>query len=295
MPLKHIKAPLKSLKAKVQDRYFQFLTIQQARRVTPKPYIEDIGIELASHCNLHCYSCDHFSQFSKSAYYDLAQFEKDIKRLYEIANGLVGGFTLLGGEPLLNKQCAEYFPIVRRFFPNAKICVITNGKLLPKQSARFWQSARENRIIINPTKYPIHIDWNEIKALCQKEQVELVFYNDEHAEKLSFKTQLDKDGRSDPFESFIHCHRANACTHMHNGRIYPCAVAANIGTFNDAFSQSLQQHPADFIDIHNDDTTYRGILEFLARPIPFCRYCKTKNMIYMPWHASKKTLDEYFD
>lgn len=295
MPLEHIKAPLRSLKRKVQDRYFQFLTIDQARRITPRPYLESIGVELASHCNLHCYSCDHFSQFSKSGYYDLAQFEKDIARLHEISQGFVQNFSLLGGEPLLNKQCAAYFAILRKYFPNSGIHVITNGKLLHKQDAEFWRSARENRVIIKPTKYPIDIDWDVIKAICAREQVELVFYNDENTEKLSFKTQLDKHGQSDPFESFIHCHRANTCTHMHNGRIFPCAVAANIETFNSAFSQSLEQHPTDSIDIHRDDMTYDKILEFLARPIPFCRYCKTKNMIYMPWRTSKKTLNEYYD
>lgn len=172
--------------------------------------------------------------------------------------------------------------------------MITNATLLLKQPDRFFASAREAQVIIQATKYPIKLDWEAIKSKCAKEGVQFVFYNDEKVEKLSFKTQLDKSGKNDPFLSFVHCHRANACTQLHNGRIYPCAVACNIKTFNAAFNQDLQSSSRDFIDLYDSSTTYDGILEFLSRPIPFCRYCKTQEMIYQPWSASKKTLNEYF-
>lgn len=288
-----IQSPIAAVKKRIKARYLS-LSLEQARRITPKPYLDSIGFELASHCNLHCYSCDHFSQLSKAGYYDLGQFERDCKRLYAISQGLVKSFTLFGGEPLLNKQCASYFDILHSIFPASQIYMITNATLLLKQPDRFFASAREAQVIIQATKYPIKLDWEAIKSKCAKEGVQFVFYNDEKVEKLSFKTQLDKSGKNDPFLSFVHCHRANACTQLHNGRIYPCAVACNIKTFNAAFNQDLQSSPRDFIDLYDSSTTYDGILEFLSRPIPFCRYCKTQEMIYQPWSASKKTLNEYF-
>lgn len=289
-----IQSPIAAVKKRIKARYLSFLSLEQARRITPKPYLDSIGFELASHCNLHCYSCDHFSQLSKAGYYDLGQFERDCKRLYAISQGLVKSFTLFGGEPLLNKQCASYFDILHSIFPASQIYMITNATLLLKQPDRFFASAREAQVIIQATKYPIKLDWEAIKSKCAKEGVQFVFYNDEKVEKLSFKTQLDKSGKNDPFLSFVHCHRANACTQLHNGRIYPCAVACNIKAFNAAFNQDLQSSPRDFIDLYDSSTTYDGILEFLSRPIPFCRYCKTQEMIYQPWSASKKTLNEYF-
>lgn len=289
-----IQSPIAAVKKRIKARYLSFLSLEQARRITPKPYLDSIGFELASHCNLHCYSCDHFSQLSKAGYYDLGQFERDCKRLYAISQGLVKSFTLFGGEPLLNKQCASYFDILHSIFPASQIYMITNATLLLKQPDRFFASAREAQVIIQATKYPIKLDWEAIKSKCAKEGVQFVFYNDEKVEKLSFKTQLDKSGKNDPFLSFVHCHRANACTQLHNGRIYPCAVACNIKAFNAAFDQDLQSSPRDFIDLYDSSTTYDGILEFLSRPIPFCRYCKTQEMIYQPWSASKKTLNEYF-
>lgn len=289
-----IQSPIAAVKKRIKARYLSFLSLEQARRITPKPYLDSIGFELASHCNLHCYSCDHFSQLGKAGYYDLGQFERDCKRLYAISQGLVKSFTLFGGEPLLNKQCASYFDILHSIFPASQIYMITNATLLLKQPDRFFASAREAQVIIQATKYPIKLDWEAIKSKCAKEGVQFVFYNDEKVEKLSFKTQLDKSGKNDPFLSFVHCHRANACTQLHNGRIYPCAVACNIKTFNAAFNQDLQSSPRDFISLYDSSTTYDGILEFLSRPIPFCRYCKTQEMIYQPWSASKKTLNEYF-
>lgn len=92
-----IQSPIAAVKKRIKARYLSFLSLEQARRITPKPYLDSIGFELASHCNLHCYSCDHFSQLSKAGYYDLGQFERDCKRLYAISQGLVKSFTLFGG------------------------------------------------------------------------------------------------------------------------------------------------------------------------------------------------------
>ncbi len=286
---------LSKIKTRVKKKYFDhYLTIDQAKRVTPQAFLENIGVHLAHHCNLHCYSCDNFSQLSKPGYYDIEIFERDLERLRSITNGMIREFYLLGGEPLLNKQCASYFNIVRKYFHNTEIHMITNAILLPKQNQHFWDSARTNKVHIRPTKYPIEIDWEAIKNRCKEENVALEFFNDENVEKHSFKTSLDPEGKSIPFESFVNCHRANACTQLYNGKIYPCPPLAYIDIFNEKFSQNLKQTPADYIDIYQDDITYEKILNFLARPVPFCRYCKTKDTIYQPWLRSKKTLDEYF-
>ncbi|WP_300759362.1 radical SAM protein [uncultured Brachyspira sp.] len=119
---------------------------RKIRRVTPQPCINFVEIHLAEHCNLNCYSCNHFSQLAAEEYYDIDIFENDIRRLYELTNGLINRFQLMGGEPLLNKNCKDYFYIVRKYFKNSLIWLITNGILLPKQDENFWVSCKENRV-----------------------------------------------------------------------------------------------------------------------------------------------------
>lgn len=263
------------------------------KRVTPQPYIENISIDITNHCNLNCYSCDHFSQFAKGGFYELEEFERDIKRLSEITNGVIGGLWLIGGEPLLNKNCCEYFKITRKYFKNSLIAVITNGILLPKQPDSFWEVCRDCNVEIQPTKYPIKIDWDSVIKKCEEFNVKFQFYGGEE-EKYSFKTCLNPKGDSDKFVNFINCHRANSCTQFRDGRIYPCAVCSNIEFFNKHFNENLESCELDYVDIHNPNVTYNDILQFLARPIPFCRYCDIEKMTYQPWLRSKKDINEYY-
>ncbi len=262
-------------------------------RLTPQAFLRSISVDITAHCNLHCYSCDHFSQFAKKSHYDMAQFEKDIKRLSELSQGFIETISIIGGEPLLNKNCKEYCRIARRYFPYSTIHIITNGILLPKQDESFWETCRDCKIEITPTKYPIGIDWDSIRKRCEDYNITFKFYGEE--EKYSFKTCLNPKGDCDPFISFIHCHRANSCTQLSNGKIYPCSVASNISYFNTHFKQNLQTSTFDSIDIHIPTTTYSDILQFLAKPIPFCRYCDTTKTTYQPWLHSKKDIQEYYE
>jgi hypothetical protein len=51
--------------------------------------------------------------------------------------------------------------------------------------------------------------------------------------------------------------------------------------------------PEDFIDIYKEGEIKR-ILEFLARPVPFCRYCNLDKVSYGErWEPSKREMGEW--
>ncbi|WP_290881733.1 radical SAM protein, partial [Helicobacter sp.] len=164
-----------SLKKSIQDLKAQnnLLTNQNITtrnslyKLTPQAYLKLVEIHLAEHCNLNCFSCAHFSQLSPAQFPSLEQFSKDMEQLNSLTNGLIGKFHLMGGEPLLNPSCKDFFAITRKYFPNSAIWLVTNGILLNKQPKEFWESCRENNIEIHPTKYPIKIDWERIEAQCE--------------------------------------------------------------------------------------------------------------------------------
>lgn len=264
-------------------------------KLTPQAYLKLVEIHLAEHCNLNCFSCNHFSQLAPQGFPNLEQFAKDIHQLSLITNGLIERFHLMGGEPLLNPNCKDFFTITRKYFLNSAIWLVTNGILLEKQSKEFWESCKENNIEIRPTKYPIKIDWNLIESKCKTYGIPLIFYDNSQIQKTSYKTILEPKGTLDSFCSFTGCHQANNCTHFKNGKIYPCSVAPNIAYFNSAFNQSLPLSPLDSIDIYKAKD-YNEILQFLAKPIPFCRFCnlaKWKNI--GEWKTSKKDISEYLE
>ncbi|MBD5165660.1 radical SAM protein, partial [Helicobacter sp.] len=171
-----------SLKKSIQDSKIQIQKLEQQnkniishnnaqnnalRKLTPQAYLKLVEIHLAEHCNLNCFSCNHFSQLAPQGFPDLKKFETDIAQLSLLTKGLIERFHLMGGEPLLNSNCKDFFAITRKYFPNSAIWLVTNGILLNKQPKEFWESCRENNIEIHPTKYPIKIDWERIEAQCE--------------------------------------------------------------------------------------------------------------------------------
>lgn len=270
-------------------------TIHSLHKLTPQAYLKLIEIHLAEHCNLNCFSCAHFSQLSPKHFPSLEQFSKDIQQLNSITKGLVGRFHLMGGEPLLNPNCKDFFAVTRKFFPDSDIWLVTNGILLKTQPKEFWESCKENNIEIHPTKYPIKIDWNSIETQCKTYGIPLIFFNNAKIEKTSTKFVLESKGNCNPLESFTKCGMANNCVQLKEGKLYPCNIAANIEIFNSAFNQNLPLTALDSIDIYKAKD-YHEILQFLAKPIPFCRFCNLSKWQGMgEWKTSKKEIVEYLE
>ncbi|EAJ8780596.1 4Fe-4S cluster-binding domain-containing protein [Campylobacter upsaliensis] len=265
------------------------------RKITPMAFLELLEIHLAESCNLNCFGCNHFSQIAEESYTDIEEFEKDMRQLTKVTKGEVGVFRLMGGEPLLNPQCSNFFEVTRKYFPKSEIWLVSNGLLLEKQDALFWQRARENNVQIRPTKYPLKIDWDKIKALCDANEVPLIFFNEGEVEKTSWKFTLDPEGKCDNYHSFTHCSMANHCVQFKKGRLYTCTFPAHIEHYNKKYGHTFELSPFDSISIY-EVKDYQELLYFLAKPIPFCRYCKVSQWAPVgKWRPSKKDKFEYLE
>ena len=106
---------------------------------------------------------------------------------------------------------------------------------------------------------------------------------------------LDVDGKQDPNDSFLRCSRANRCISLDNGKIYTCSVIPYIKYFNSRFNKNLMVSPNDFIkldEVQNIDQ----ILNFVCKPMPFCRYCNIKGTIWdIGFGVSKHDISEWTD
>ena len=265
----------------------------QLFRITPKANIDFVEIHLTEHCNLNCQCCSHFSQLAESEFANIEVFERDIKRLSELSNGEVNIIHLMGGEPLLNPNCERFFELTRKYFDKTEIKLITNGILLLKQNDSFWQSMKNNNITLAPTKYPIKIDWGKIKDICDNMNIKLKFYNDANVIKTSFYNPLNLEGNENPEWNFRNCFLANNCLILDNGKLYTCSYIPNIRHFNKFFNKNIPISVNDYIDIHKA-RNYQEILQFLAKPIPFCKYCDVNNRKDgITWKVSTKRIEEY--
>ena len=87
---------------------------------------------------------------------------------------------------------------------------------------------------------------------------------------------------------------ANHCIFLKQGRVYTCATAANIEHFNKFFNKNLKIMNKDSINIYKAKSM-KDILNFLAKPIPFCKYCNVKERKFggRKWKQGKREISEW--
>jgi hypothetical protein len=78
-----------------------------------------------------------------------------------------------------------------------------------------------------------------------------------------------------------------------NGRVATCSFVFNMRHFNKYFGQDIPVTEMDSIDIYKAQTM-REIVDFVNRPIPLCRYCKSMGVeISGPWRKTEYAISEW--
>lgn len=289
---------LKKLKNKNRGNSTEFLIDKmrdQLLRFVPRPYLEYLVINILDHCNLKCKGCDHFACIADPYLVPFQTLHNDIERMAEIMHGdNIMKIGVMGGEPLLHPDLLEILKDVRNNFPNAIIRLTTNGLLLLQQKEDFWAVCRDYNITIVNTKYPIKIDHEKMKEKAESESVKFQFYEGtgDDTVKTSFKKIITLDGTNDPVKSFAKCHCANWDNFLMEGKLYSCAFSCqSYRIFNKKFEQNLRMTEGDYLDIYKVQDM-QEILEFAARPRPYCRYCSDLDR-WHEWERSKQDISEW--
>ncbi len=250
----------------------------QVNRITPQASLRLVEINIVSHCNLNCRSCSHFAPIAKEEYLPVEWAEQDFARLAELSGGDVKCIHIMGGEPLLHPRCCAFLELARKHFPESIIRLVTNGILLSTQPESFWSCLSENGIDLSPTRYLVEVDWTYVRAMCSEHHIPFSFFNHASIRKTMTRFTLDPFGQQNPRESFLDCDCANNTVVLHGGRMYPCEIIPTVKHFNRYFNDSLEVAGNDSIDIH-EARSMSEVLSFLAKPVPFCRYCDVRNRV----------------
>ena len=257
-------------------------------RTTARQYLQKVDYHITEHCNLKCASCNHFSNIAEEHFADINEFRSTFGRFAEIMGDKLEGLILLGGEPLLHPMINQFLVSARNLMPKGYITLYTNGMLLKQMPQGFWNACRHSDIVLSISVYPIRLDIAEISQIAGRQGVRLSFL----VRESWFKDALDLEGKQDVLSSFSRCGQANGCSQLKNGRLFPCSVAAGIEHFNKAFSESLSPCEKDSLDVFSDISPQK-VLEFLASPIPFCRFCNKDAIEIHPWKLTDCSIEEY--
>lgn len=264
----------------------------ESRRLTPQKYLR-MEISLAEHCNLNCKYCSHFSSIAEKEFLNIDQYEKDMKRMSELLGGKSDKIYLLGGEPLLYPEIIRCMEITRECFNFSRIILLTNGLLIPKMTKEFWEACRNNKIVIEITKYPIAFEYDKAFQKLEEERIECQYMRDSDVSCTFDKYRLDLEGNQDPYFSFTHCSMANQCHLLKKGKIYTCSVIGCIEHFNKKFGCELDVNENDYVDIYQVKSGDE-MLKRLSRPADFCRFCNVKERVRnLPFEISKREIQEW--
>ena len=266
---------------------------EMIRRVTPMCRLRNFEVHITEHCNLNCRGCNHFSPLAEKQFLSLDTFEKDFQRMASLTNSEVEFINLLGGEPLLHPELLSFFPIARKLFPNTRIQLVTNGILLQKQTEDFWQACETHKITICITNYPIEINRCFVEEKARMHCIDIIYWDAHEERKLSWFFPFDLSGKKDSQINFIKCHAANHCIFLREGKLFTCVIPPNVLHFNKFFNQNIEVCEKDFIDIYKAHSI-DDVLSFLAKPIPFCRFCNVENRKYdLVWKTSSRCIEEW--
>lgn len=252
--------------------------------------INYVDINVVDHCNLKCKYCANFCPLAHEKYLDVEEFDKDCNRLSSLSSGKIKTIRLLGGEPLLHHRLIEIMAVTRKHFPLSGIDLVTNGLLLLRMPRAFWTQCKVCDIKVAISHYPIELNYAKIKSIAKEYGVKTIYGKKPRG---MYKWILDINGGQDIKESHAYCFRANQCTVLQEGKIYACSLPPWINYFNEYFGKDLRINEGDYIDIYKVKK-FEDILRFLGKPIPFCKYCNTKKMVYSNrWEISKKEIIEW--
>jgi hypothetical protein len=154
----------------------------------------------------------------------------------------------------------------------------------------FWVQCKACGVSVAISHYPIKLNYAKIKSIAKEYGVKTEYGKKPRG---MYKWLLDINGGQDIKESHAYCFRAKQCTVLQEGKIYACSLPPWINYFNEYFGKNLKASEGDYIDLYKVKK-FEEILEFLGKPIPFCKYCNTKTIVYSNrWEISKKEITEW--
>lgn len=230
------------------------------------PHVE---LHISDKCNLNCRGCTHFSPLFDEIGAVFEEKMEDIRKLKRLFPEIFR-IDVLGGEPLLNPDLAEYVIALRKELPKTFIQIYTNGLLIPQLSEDILKIIYENNIGVSISEYaPTHkiID----KITNRLEEYEIHYRIAAYDSKQKFNTPVSTNANSKYPKLCI----SDGCITVNNGMIARCPTLMYISKFNEYFQQNL---PTEGIYKLDDYTDGNLLLKDMEKEVPLCKHCIQKDI-----------------
>lgn len=238
-----------------------------------------IEIDITEHCNLNCKGCARCCDIYKlKKYANLSTFINDIERTKELF-GNINLISIMGGEPLLNKELPDFIYYTRKTFPNAAIDIITNGLLINQLDSKSLSIIKDNEAQFYISNYkPTQQKRPQIEEFLKKNNMYYKFT----PLLTQFRKKLTTRPNNDKFQS--HCNCIDKFLHLvKDGSIYKCPFIAYIQKINDYYNTNIRYYDGKYSLYNNWNTNQ--LYNILSNPIESCKYC-SENLEYFDWELA---------
>lgn len=245
-----------------------------------KCLVHKLEYNVTHHCNLKCDHCDHLSPFFGpkdepfNSSISVEAFEKQIGILGRYVHS--EEFLILGGEPLLHKNCLDFLKLVKASRIADKTVLVTNGFLLPNQPDELFQTVDKITISFYPS-LPLKQEMiDRARTKCREHEVELEIF-DQPKFSMSIVGSKNEDERL--VEGIFNtCTVAwtQRCYALHDGYVYRCSRAPfiayklqKVGAVSSDFSKE------DGLRLENSEDFAAKAEAYFNRttPLKSCSYC----------------------
>jgi organic radical activating enzyme len=227
-------------------------------------------INVAEHCNLSCKGCSHLSPVLPKHFVSPAEVLTDLSILAR--HYRVDAVRLLGGEPLLHPDLPGIAAAVRASGVTERICVVTNGVLLPRTDESFWRAVDEVEVSLYPGRNPSAEQWSLFEGLARAHHVELTM-NRVHHFRQSY-TEVANTDRALTERVFRSCKIVHdwRCHTVANGMFFRCPQSYFLPR---VLSEHFDESAVDALRIEDTDDFGGRLLHFLigADPLASCSQC----------------------
>ena len=254
------------------------------RKIFAIPYLETL---ITKACNLHCDGCQNYTNYGLKGMADFDQLSADLAAWGQRIRPQV--YRILGGEPLMHPQLADFIRAAAAIWPEARRIVVTNG-LLTERNGHIIPALVETGTSVHVTIHSNDPKYLErlrpgIAALKQwaGQGVQIGI-----GDSRQFIRTYRGIGRSmlpfnhDPVKAWDICTARN-CLNIVDGRLWKCPTISMLGDVLEKFNLTTSPDWARFLEYDGLglDAPDTQLEEFLQRgPEAICGICPDNRPTY---------------
>jgi len=271
-----------------------------------KPTLNYAEFYITNVCNLTCPQCNRFNNRKFKGHYEF-----DLDKYQDWATALeIETCSILGGEPTLNPNLAQWITGVRKCWPNTNGRLVTNGTRLQATAGLVGALAETNWLV----SICVHNDLmrehvlNEITqtfGYCQF--TDFMHYNGiingmritsqdgikfEITNGVNFHTSVFEDGK-------FQLHNSNAelahkvctmqhCHHFIDAKLYKCGVVYLLPEYFKQAGRPVPDLYDQYRPLEAADISQSVLNDLRNNPIPQCQFCPEK-LEYTKNHSTFKS------